>query len=301
VAAAYLLPLLTACFEVEGKAMSGTGKRVTDHVLGIVVAPSQELAIQIVRQAEALLGPSGKQYVAQAIGGANMRRQLDALRRNKPMVIVGTPGRLAELSLLGHLKTHHVRTLILDEADELLDSVFARHLARLEEHAGKAVYAGRQTVLVSATLSPRTLDAYAPWCRAPALVSASGVAAARAAAASASAAAAASDDGAEPAAEAFEEGPPPALPAQLLHNYVIVDDARHRVDLLRRSIYALGARTRSGAWALHMRISSADASLPLRRQIRSARWCSSTLDAAWRTRRPSWAAAAWRWARCTAA
>jgi superfamily II DNA/RNA helicase len=246
---AYLLPLLTACFEAEGAALAGTGRRTTDHVLGIVVAPSQELAIQIVRQAEALLGPAGRQYVAQAIGGANMRRQLDALRRNKPMLVVGTPGRLAELSLLGHLRTHHVRSLVIDEADELLDAVFARHLARLQEHAGKAVYAGRQTVLVSATLTPRTLAAYAPWCPAPEVVTAATPAAAvpRARALAEPGAETDSDD-----AGGAESSPPPALPKELLHNYVIVDDARHRVDLLRRSIYALGACARARARACDM-------------------------------------------------
>ena len=219
--------MLTQCLAAEPAALAGTGKRVSDHVLGIVVAPSQELAMQIVRQAEALLGPGARQYVAQAIGGANMKRQMEALRREKPMLVIGTPGRLAELSELGHLRTHHVRCLVLDEADELLDGVFAKHLARLEEHAGKAVYAGRQTVLVSATLAPRTLAAYAPWCAAPAVL-----VAARPPRPAGEAGGAA--DGARSAGEA-----PPSLPPQLQHSYVVVDDSRHRVDLLRRSIHAL--------------------------------------------------------------
>ena len=184
--------------------------------------------MQIVRQAEALLGPGARQYVAQAIGGANMKRQMEALRREKPMLVIGTPGRLAELSELGHLRTHHVRCLVLDEADELLDGVFAKHLARLEEHAGRAVYAGRQTVLVSATLAPRTLAAYAPWCAAPAVL------VAPRAPRPAGEAAGGAGDGARPVGEA-----PPSLPPQLQHSYVVVDDSRHRVDLLRRSIHAL--------------------------------------------------------------
>ena len=220
---AYLLPLLTAFQATEAAALAG-GKRRSDAVLGIVVAPSQELAMQIVRQAEALLGPAGRQYVAQAIGGANMKRQLEALRRHKPMLVVGTPGRLAELSLLGHLKSHGCATLVLDEADELLGAPFRVHLARLEEHCGRAARPGRQTVLVSATLTPAVLEAYAPWCRDPVRCAAAGPPPAGAAAAEG------------------EEGPPPALPAQLLHNYVVVEDSRHRVDSLRRAIHALDAQ-----------------------------------------------------------
>lgn len=206
----------------EGAALRGECRRRSDAVLGVVVAPSQELAIQIFRQAEALLGPAGRQYVVQAVGGANMKRQLEALKRNRPLLVVGTPGRLAELSLLGHLRTHHVRTLVLDEADELLNEAFSRHVARLEEHAGRAVFGGRQTVLVSATLAQRTLDAYAPWCASPTL--------ARVQAA-----------GERPAGAAGGD-PPPSLPASLAHKFVLLPDARLRVDVLRRAVYALDAQ-----------------------------------------------------------
>lgn len=226
------------------------GKRVNDHVLGVVVAPSQELAIQIVRQAEALLGPSCRHLVAQAIGGANMRRQLEALKRHKPVLVVGTPGRLAELSLLGHLKSHHARCLVLDEADELLNGVYAKHCARIVEQCGRALFApGRQTVLVSATLSTAEMAAFQPWCDDPEVIRVGdpnyGIAV---------------NDGARPlplrADDDDAEGGAPgggghaggeggraaALPSSLSHQFVSVPDARERVDTLRRAIHALGVQ-----------------------------------------------------------
>ena len=235
--AAYLLPVLTNCFADDPAALV-TGKRSgSDAVLCLVVAPSQELAMQIVRNAEALLGPAAKHLVAQCIGGANTKRQLEALKRNTPAIVVGSPGRLAELSLLGHLKTHHVKWLILDEADELLARPFVRHLARLAEHSGAAVHeaGGRVTVLVSATLAPATLKAYAPWCPTPELVRITG----RDGEQSNTGHGAGGEDRAG-AAEAPE--PPPSLPQQLRHMYVRVPDVRLRVDTLRRAMHALDSQ-----------------------------------------------------------
>jgi superfamily II DNA/RNA helicase len=233
------LPVLTNCFADDPEALE-TGKRSAgDSVLCLVVAPSQELAMQIVRNAQALVGPAARHLVAQCIGGANTRRQLEALKRGKPVMVVGTPGRLAELSLLGHLRTHHVRWLVLDEADELLGPVFVRHLTRLGEHAGKAVRqdepgstgSGRATILVSATMAPATLTAYAPWCANPALVRATTAREQQGGD---------GEEGTDKPQDAHD--PPPALPKQLRHMYVRVNDSRMRVDALRRAIHALDAQ-----------------------------------------------------------
>ena len=116
--------------------------------------------MQIVRQVERLLGDLGREITQQAIGGANAKRQEEAIRRKRPLIVVGTPGRLAELSRTGILQTHGVKTLVVDEADDLLASNFRRDMARISEHTGKAVPGGRQTVIVSATLKQETLDAY---------------------------------------------------------------------------------------------------------------------------------------------
>lgn len=53
--------------------------------------------MQICRVASSLLPPEGRSAVQQAIGGANMRRQAEAIAERQPLVVVGTPGRLADL------------------------------------------------------------------------------------------------------------------------------------------------------------------------------------------------------------
>lgn len=63
----------------------------------LVVAPNQELAMQICRVAADLMPKEGRSAVQQAIGGANMRRQAEAIAEHQPLVVVGTPGRLADL------------------------------------------------------------------------------------------------------------------------------------------------------------------------------------------------------------
>ena len=154
---AYLLPVICDIVDDE----TGTVRRDAGNgVRALVVAPSQELAMQIVRQVERLLGDLGREITQQAIGGANAKRQEEAIRRKRPLIVVGTPGRLAELSRTGILQTHGVKTLVVDEADDLLASNFRRDMARISEHTGKAVPGGRQTVIVSATLKQETLDAY---------------------------------------------------------------------------------------------------------------------------------------------
>merc|ERR1712216_769384 len=87
--------------------------------------------------------------------------QEEGLRKKRPFIVVGTPGRIAEMSRMGVLKTHGVSTLVIDEADDLLASNFRRDMARINEHCGKGVKGGRRTVICSATLRKETLDAYA--------------------------------------------------------------------------------------------------------------------------------------------
>ena len=76
---------------------------------------------------------------------------------SKPLLVVGTPGRLAELSRNGILRTHGVRCLVIDEADDLLASNFRRDMARICDHTGKvqADRSGRQTVYRAGALRSR--------------------------------------------------------------------------------------------------------------------------------------------------
>lgn len=104
---AYLLPAMTlalrraeAAFRCQ-RAAAAQGRQLSEEdmysVQVLVVAPNQELAMQICRVAADLLPKEGRGAVQQAIGGANMRRQAEAIAENQPLVVVGTPGRLADL------------------------------------------------------------------------------------------------------------------------------------------------------------------------------------------------------------
>lgn len=62
-----------------------------------MVAPSQELAMQITRVAQGLFPEDSRSAVQQAIGGANLRRQAEAITQHQPVMVVGTPGRIVDL------------------------------------------------------------------------------------------------------------------------------------------------------------------------------------------------------------
>ena len=136
-------------------------------VQAIIVTPSRELAMQIVRVAESILPESARKAVQQCIGGANMLRQRENLKMFKPLLVVGTPGRLAELSRDGALQTHRCGILVLDEADQLLAPQFREEMMRITEHTGKKCDTARQTIIVSATLTPRVLSLCEVWCPQP--------------------------------------------------------------------------------------------------------------------------------------
>ena len=154
---AYLLPILSDLMHGESETQTkekvgvSSGKqRRPSNVRALVVVPSQELAMQICRVAQSLV--EDKQLVQQCIGGANKKRQIAALKGNSPQIVVGTPGRLADLSNSGHLQTHFTEKLVLDEADKLLGETYSRDLHRLQTHVGKKAQ-GHQRILCSATLS----------------------------------------------------------------------------------------------------------------------------------------------------
>lgn len=258
---AYLLPILAMAVQRAEKeieeAQAARPKDWAAHVgqvQAIVVAPSRELAMQIVRVAQSLLPPDAARAVQQAIGGANPSRQVEALRYHKPLVVVGTPGRLAELNRGGYLSTHKCGLLVLDEVDQLLAPHFRDEMARLHGHVGRKLPSGRQTVIVSATATPKVLEMAAEWCPEPTPVFLSTTMTTP-----------------TPDTDTAPEAPPPAstappqwgwghaatqtrtrgtaggvgtshipvaLPPTLRHLYVETQH-RHRVDTLRRAIHAL--------------------------------------------------------------
>lgn len=87
----------------------------------IILVPTHELAIQILRQIERLAGNSDlKANAAPIIGNVNIDRQIEKLKE-KPHIIVGSPGRILELIKKKKISAHTVKTIVIDEADRLMD------------------------------------------------------------------------------------------------------------------------------------------------------------------------------------
>ena len=145
--AAFLLPLLQRLLATPARPAArppATPRRLR----GLVLAPTREIALQTADVARTLLQglPAAPKLVV-AVGGASINPQLLALRGGTDL-LVATPGRLLDLLAHNGLHLDDVATLVLDEADRLLDLGFADELGRVLA----ALPARRQTLLVSATL-----------------------------------------------------------------------------------------------------------------------------------------------------
>lgn len=147
--------------DVIGLANTGTGKTAAfllpiidklyanrDSHSVLIMAPTRELAQQIEEQFREF-SYGMKLYATLIVGGTNMDRQIQQLRRN-PHVIIGTPGRLKDLMKRGELRLDEVRTLVLDEADRMLDMGFITDIRDIVSKAHK----DRQTLFFSATITP---------------------------------------------------------------------------------------------------------------------------------------------------
>ncbi|PYZ92334.1 RNA helicase [Salipaludibacillus keqinensis] len=112
----------------------------------VIVASSRELVMQILDEVQTWAQGSGITGAA-LIGGANVKRQQEKLKK-KPQVIIGTPGRLMELTKTKKLKLHEVKTLVFDEADQL----FAKEHIKEVDDLMKAVVKDCQRLICSATI-----------------------------------------------------------------------------------------------------------------------------------------------------
>ena len=148
--------------DVVAQAPTGTGKTVafglpivdrldvsTLATQALVLVPTRELALQV---AEALhvLGRQREMVVLPVYGGQPYERQLHALARGV-QVVVGTPGRILDHLGRGTLRLDQLRTVVLDEADEMLNMGFVEDIDAILAEVPQR----HQTVLFSATLSPR--------------------------------------------------------------------------------------------------------------------------------------------------
>ena len=123
-------------------------RRSQKAVQALILCPTRELALQVSRELDALGQHRGVETTA-IYGGAPMPKQIEAISRGA-QVIAGTPGRVLDHLRRGTLDPGQVRTLVLDEADEMLSMGFERELNAIMER----LPATRQTLLFSATVPP---------------------------------------------------------------------------------------------------------------------------------------------------
>lgn len=155
------IPLALAGKDLLGSAATGTGKTgafaipmvarlIAEPTLtALVLAPTRELAQQVLATIEPLLLKHSEIKTALLIGGESMPRQYQQLRRN-PRIIVGTPGRINDHLLRGTLKLNQAGFLVLDETDRMLDMGFGVQIDKIIQHLPKI----RQTLMFSATIAP---------------------------------------------------------------------------------------------------------------------------------------------------
>ena len=117
-----------------------------DRPLGLIIAPTRELALQVQQELDWLYGAARIQ-TATCVGGMDVRKERRALERGAHLV-VGTPGRLRDHIGRGALDLGALHTVVLDEADEMLDLGFREDL----EYILGAAPAERRTLLFSATV-----------------------------------------------------------------------------------------------------------------------------------------------------
>ncbi len=116
--------------------------------LALVIAPTRELALQVSRELVWLYGTAGVR-VATCVGGMDASKERRALR-DRPQIVVGTPGRLRDHLERGALDLAALNTIVLDEADEMLDMGFREDLEEILDATPEA----RRTLLFSATMPP---------------------------------------------------------------------------------------------------------------------------------------------------
>ncbi len=159
------IPLMMSGADINAIAPTGTGKTCAfgipmleyvqlkdSRVQEIVLAPTRELALQIGEELTKLAKFIDGVRIAVIYGGQSISRQITALKR-RPQIVIATPGRLLDHMQRGNIRLDAVHTMVLDEADEMLNMGFVKDVTRIIE----ATPPDRQLVLFSATTNQDVL------------------------------------------------------------------------------------------------------------------------------------------------
>ena len=151
--------------DVTGQAQTGTGKTAAFGIpilemvdpsnrdlQAVILCPTRELAIQVAEELKKLSKYMKRVSVLPVYGGQPIERQIKALKKGV-QIIIGTPGRVMDHMRRGTIDMGHVKVLVLDEADEMLDMGFREDIEFVLDYIPDE----RQILLFSATMSPDIL------------------------------------------------------------------------------------------------------------------------------------------------
>lgn len=162
------IPQVLAGNDIIAKAPTGSGKTAAfaipiiekldlnpenKSIQTLVLCPTRELVIQVHREFEKLMKYFENLCVVSIYGGQNIEKQLFALKKD-PQIIVATPGRLMDHLRRGSIKLDLAHTVVLDEADEMLDMGFREDIYTILEETPQ----NRQTILFSATMAKDIIE-----------------------------------------------------------------------------------------------------------------------------------------------
>jgi ATP-dependent RNA helicase DeaD len=153
------IPLGLQGKDLIGQAQTGTGKTAAfgipmieklpaekEDLKGLVLTPTRELAIQVAEELNRIGQFKGVRALP-IYGGQDINRQIRALK-NRPQIVVGTPGRLMDHMRRKTIRLQHIEIVVLDEADEMLSMGFVEDIENILQEVPQE----RQTLLFSATM-----------------------------------------------------------------------------------------------------------------------------------------------------
>ena len=160
------IPLVNAGQDVLGIAQTGTGKTASfalpilmktkyaqgDSPRALILAPTRELVMQIEQNFKELAKYTDLRILA-TYGGIGPKTQIEALQKGVD-ILVATPGRFLDIYSRGELVTKQIKTMVLDEADKIMDMGFMPQIRRVLE----IIPVKRQNLLFSATFPPRVKE-----------------------------------------------------------------------------------------------------------------------------------------------
>lgn len=159
------IPLITAGHDVMGIAQTGTGKTAAfvlpilmkikyaqgNDPRALIIAPTRELILQIEQNVRELAKYTDLRHVA-VYGGIGPKTQIEQIQAGVDLLLA-TPGRFMDIYLKGHINTKQIKTLVLDEADKMMDMGFMPQIRKILE----VIPVKKQNLLFSATMPEKVI------------------------------------------------------------------------------------------------------------------------------------------------